>query len=107
MTLPDNNTQRALFADPETLYSQATDQVSADLKGEMAILNLQSKTYFGVAGVGAFIWGKLETPTDFARLTQAVAAEFDVESKQCDADVTKFLEKLATLGLLKFQLNKN
>ena len=107
MTLPDTDTRKALFADPEMLYSRATDQVSADLNGDMAILNLQTKTYFGVAGVGAFIWRKLEIPTNFQRLTQAVAAEFEVGSAQCDADVTEFLEKLASLGLLKFQLSKN
>ena len=106
MTLPDTDARKALFADPETLYSRVTDQVSADLNGDMAILNLQTKTYFGVAGVGAFIWRKLEVPTDFASLTQAVAAEFEVGSAQCNADVIRFLEKLASLGLLEFQRNK-
>lgn len=91
----------ALFADPATLFSRATDQVSADLNGDMAILNLQTKTYFGLAGVGAFIWQKLEEPTDFANLTQAVLDEFDVESERCSADVAAFLEKLASLGLLR------
>ena len=109
MTLPDNYAQKALFADPETLYSQATDQVSADLNGDMAILNLQTKTYFGLADVGAFIWKKLETPTDFASLTQAVVAEFEVTTDRCSQDVTAFLEKLASLGLLKLRTapNKN
>ena len=106
MTLPDTDARKALFADPETLYSRATDQVSADLNGDMAILNLQTKTYFGVAEVGALIWRKLEVPTDFASLTQAVTAEFEVGSAQCDADVTRFLEKLASLGLIEFQRSK-
>ena len=107
MTLPDINAQKAMFADPETLYSQETDQVAADMNGDIAILNLHTKTYFGVAGAGAFIWRKLEIPTNFGDLTQAIVAEFDVGPAQCEADVTKFLEKLASLGLLKFQLSKN
>lgn len=101
MTLPDTDERKALFADPATLFSRATDQVSADLNGDMAILNLHTKTYFGLAGVGAFIWQQLEVPTEFASLTQGVVAEFEIEPAQCSADVAFFLEKLTSLGLLK------
>lgn len=90
-----------MFEDPSTLFSRAIDQVSADLNGDMAILNLKTKTYFGLAGVGAFIWQKLEVPTDFASLTAAVMAEFEVEPAQCRADVAALLEKLTSIGLLK------
>ena len=90
----------AIFADPGTLFSRATDQVSADLNGDMAILNLQTKTYFGLAGVGAFIWQGLEVPTDFASLAQVVVAEFNVEERQCRVDLAIFIEKLYSLGLL-------
>ena len=91
----------ALFADPGMLFSRATEQISVDLKGDIAILNLKTKTYFGLAEVGAFIWQKLENPTDLPSLTQAVEDEFEVESEPCSADVTVFLEKLASLGLLR------
>jgi hypothetical protein len=93
----------AMLADPDTLFSRATDQVSADLNGDMAILNLQTKTYFGLTGVGAFIWQKLEKPTDIAALTQAIAEQFQVEQAQCAVDAAAFLDKLASLGLLKIQ----
>ena len=103
MTLPDNDARKALLADPGTLYSRATDQVSADLNGDMAILNLETKTYFGLAGVSAFIWQKLEQPTHLAQLTQAIQDEFEVEEMQCKADAAIFLNKLDSLGLLKIQ----
>ena len=90
----------APFTHPGMVFSRATDQVSADLNGDIAILNLRTKNYFGVAGVGAFIWQKLETPTDFASLTQAVVDEFDVERGQCSTEVSKFLQELNASGLL-------
>ena len=89
-----------MFADPLTLFSRATDQVSADLNGDLAILNLKTKTYFGLADVGAFIWQQLETPTNFAGLTQAVETEFEVKAEQCCSDVMALLAKLSSLGLL-------
>ena len=101
MTLPDIANRNALFADPVALFSRATDQVSADLNGDMAILNLQTKTYFGLAGVGAFIWRQLEFPTGLASLTQAVVAEFEVEPAQCNLDTAEFLNNLASFGLLE------
>ena len=104
MEIPELSQDDAMFADPGALFSRATDQVSADLNGDMAILNLQTKTYFGLAGVGAFIWQKLETPTDFASLTQAVVDEFDVEVEQCRLDITNFLEKLASIQIIKIHI---
>ena len=106
MAIPESDERTALFADPDTLFSRATDQVSADLNGEMAILNLQTKTYFGLADVGAFIWQKLEVPTDLANLTQAVVTEFEVEVEQCNADVTAFLDRLSALSLLTVKSGK-
>ena len=38
------------------------DQVSADLSGEAAILNLKSSTYFGLNTVGASIWKLIQEP---------------------------------------------
>lgn len=105
MTLPETDSRKALFADPDTLFSRSTDQVSADLNGDMAILNLQTKTYFGLAEVGAFIWQQLEVPTSLVNLTQSVVAEFEVEPSSCSADVTVFLGKLASLGLLRISPN--
>ena len=100
MALPNTDARKALFAHPETLYTRATHQVSADLNGDMAILNLQTKTYYGLAGVGAFIWRKLEVPTDYASLTQAVMEEFEIDRTQCRLDVASFLEKLDSIALL-------
>ena len=101
MTKSGTENLEAMFSDPDTLFSRATDQVSADLNGDMAILNLKTKTYFGLASVGAFIWQKLETPMDFASLTQAVLDEYEVEMAPCCSDVTALLEKLTSIGLLK------
>lgn len=99
--LTTNDDQTAIFADPATLFSRATDQVSADLNGDMAILNLQTKTYFGLEGVGAFIWQRLEVPTDLVSLTQAVMDEYEVDWERCSADVANLLQKLSSIGLLR------
>ena len=76
------------------------DQLSCELNGEIAILNLKSKLYFGLTDVGAFIWQLLESRTDMATLAHAVTAEFAIDAARCAADVEAFLEDLNRAGLL-------
>ena len=90
-----------MIADPNTLISRIPDQLSVELDGEIAILNLKSKLYFGLTDVGAFIWNLLETPIDLAALAQAVSAQFDVETAQAAADAESFLAELDGAGLLQ------
>ena len=92
-----------MFAESGVLLSRVTDQLSCELNGEIAILNLKSKLYFGLTDVGAFIWTLLEAPTDKAALRQAVAEEFDVDAVQCAADVESFLQDLDKAGLLQIE----
>jgi hypothetical protein len=40
-----------------TTVKQSTEQVSCNLNGEIAILNLKSTLYFRLDEVGACIWG--------------------------------------------------
>ena len=90
-----------MIADPNTLISRIPDQLSVELDGEIAILNLKSKLYFGLTDVGAFIWNLLETPIDLAALAQAVSERFDVETAQASADAESFLAELDGAGLLQ------
>lgn len=90
-----------MFADPATLISRIPDQLSVELDGEIAILNLKSKLYFGVTDVGAFIWNLLETPTTLPALAQAVSDQFDVEPAQAATDAEAFLNRLSQAGLVR------
>ena len=77
--------------------------MSVELDGEITILNLKSKLYFGLADVGAFIWNLLETPTNIGDLALAVAAEFDVDLTSCASDIERFLNALAQARLLHIE----
>ena len=89
-----------MFAEPNVLISRVADQLSVELDGEIATLNLKSKLYFGLTDVGAFIWNLLETPTSLALLGKAVSEHFDVDIEQATADAELFLAELDRAGLL-------
>ena len=54
-----------------TIFRRSSRQVSCDLNGEAAILQLDQSVYFGLQGVGAQVWLALETPQSLADLVAA------------------------------------
>lgn len=95
-----------MFAEPNVLISRVADQLSVELDGEIAILNLKSKLYFGLTDVGAFIWNLLETPTSLALLGKAVSEQFDVDIEPSTADAQRFLAELDRAGLIQIDATR-
>ena len=52
-------------------------------------------------GVAAFLWKKLETPTDRDSLVEALLAEYDVEKARAENDVDAFLAQLREKNFLE------
>jgi len=83
------------------------DQVSCDLSGEAAILNLKSGVYFGLNTVGASIWKLIQEPRSVKEIQDAIQEEYDVEPDQCEHDVMELLQELSTHGLIEIVDEKN
>jgi len=79
----------------------AKDQVSCDLAGETAILNVKSGVYYGLDTVGARIWNLMQEPRAVAEIQDAIVGEYDVEPERCARDLVDLLEKLLTEGLIE------
>jgi len=47
---------------PESIVVVSKDQISCDLAGEAAILELKSGTYFGLDEIGATVWNVIVQP---------------------------------------------
>jgi hypothetical protein len=79
----------------------ARDQVSSDLGGEAAILSLKNETYYGLNPVAARVWALIQTPTTARDISEALAAEYDVEPERSARDVLALLQRLADEGLIE------
>jgi hypothetical protein len=77
------------------------DQVSADLSGEAAILNLKSGVYFGLNMVGASIWKLIQEPRSVNEINDALVQEYDVDPDQCEKDLLALLEELLSKELIE------
>jgi hypothetical protein len=77
------------------------DQVSCDLAGEAAILNIKNGVYYGLDPVGARIWNLVQEPRAVAEIQNAITSEYDVEPERCARDLVDLLEKLLAEGLIE------
>jgi Coenzyme PQQ synthesis protein D (PqqD) len=82
----------------------AKDQVSCDLAGEAAILNIKSGVYYGLDPVGARIWNLMQEPRAVVEIQNAITDEYDVEPERCARDLVSLLEKLLAEGLIELKV---
>lgn len=77
------------------------DQVSCDLSGESAILNLKAGVYYGLNEVGTRIWKLIQEPRRVGDLRDAILEEYEVEPDRCEADILFLLQALLDNGLME------
>lgn len=76
-------------------------QVSSDLGGEAAILDLEGGVYYGLDEVGARIWEMIQEPRPASEVRDALLEEYDVEPERCERDLLALLERLAEERLIE------
>jgi len=84
-----------------TVVVAAKDQVSCDLAGEAAILNIKNGVYYGLDPVGARIWNLVQKPRAVSDIYNTLTNEYDVEPERCARDLIVLLEKLLAEGLIE------
>jgi Coenzyme PQQ synthesis protein D (PqqD) len=84
-----------------TTVVRVSDLVTAPLGKEIAMLNIDSGSYFVLDEIAAAIWARLESPITPARICDDLRQRYDVAPAQCEADVLTFLGMLHAKGLLR------
>ena|ERR1700674_3309878 len=79
------------------------DQVSSDLAGETAILNLKNGVYYGLDPVGSRLWTLVQEPTTFGEIRDALLGHYDVDKGTLESDIRDLLNQLAEHGLVDIQ----
>jgi hypothetical protein len=81
----------------------AKDQVSSDLGGEVAILDLKAGVYYGLDAVGARIWSLIQEPRTVNEIRDILLEEYEVEPERCERDLLVLLQRLADEGLIEVE----
>jgi hypothetical protein len=85
----------------DSIVSVAADQVSCELEGEAAILNLKSGAYHGLDPIGATVWNLLANPIAVHQIVDAMIAQYEVTRPRCERDLLALLVKLDQRGLIQ------
>jgi hypothetical protein len=78
-------------------------QISADLAGEAAILNVETGMYFSLNPVGARIWELIQKPATVEQIRDGIVSEYEVSSEQAEKDIAILLSNMAEHGLVEFE----
>jgi Coenzyme PQQ synthesis protein D (PqqD) len=71
------------------------------LDREMAILNVQNGTYYGLDPVGVFIWSLMQRPTSVRELRDAMLRKYDVDEQRCERELLDLLQRMRSEGLVE------
>ncbi len=88
---------------PSSIVRASEDQVSCELDGEAAILDLKQEVYYGLNPVGAAVWALIAEPRRVDEIERALLAEFEVAPEQCARDLRELLGELAERGLVRIE----
>mgnify|MGYP001495112409 CR=1 FL=1 len=89
---------------PENVkYKLSSKLVSSEVTGETVILDYEAGKYFGLEGVGGFVWSLIQKngPVGLADLCREVTAEYDIDEATCIADLQALMVNLKKNGLIE------
>ncbi len=84
----------------EHRYGQSSGLLAADMDGDLVMLSMERGDYYGVSGIGPFIWKLLETPKTVTELVAFICDEYEVDVDRARADVETFLSQLSDGGMV-------
>lgn len=90
------------FSD-DSRIAVSVDQISCDLAGEAAILNLKNSVYYGLDPVGSSVWSLIQEPKTLAEIRVALLSIYDVDSRELDSDLQALLTQLSEHGLIEIR----
>jgi len=77
------------------------DIIATDMDGETVMMSIEQGRYFGLSGVGPFLWNLLAEPMSVDELCTRVLQDYDVDEATCRTDVSTFVDELLDKGVLR------
>jgi hypothetical protein len=78
-----------------TLITRSTGLLTAAVRSETVMMNVESGRYFGLDDIGSVIWEHLGTPCQFGKLVDTLVADYDADRAVIAEDVRKLLSIMA------------
>lgn len=86
-----------------TMVNQAKGAIVSDMAGEKVMLSVKNGKYYNLGNIGGAIWDYIESPLSVKELVQKLKEVFEVDTEECNKEVTIFLEQLYSEGLIEIK----
>jgi hypothetical protein len=83
-----------------TVFTRSTAPLTAEVDGELVMLDPSTSDYFGLDGVGLRIWELCAEPQSIDSLVAVLTTEYDVDAATCESEVRAFVADLESSGLI-------
>jgi len=87
----------------ESVVKVAKERLCRSIDKEIAILNLQNSTYYGLDPVGAYVWSLMQRPTSVRELRDAMLKKYEVDEQRCERELLDLLQMMRREGLVEVQ----
>lgn len=84
----------------DSIVVASSDQVSCNLSGEAAILNMRNGEYCGLNAVGTRVWKLIQEAHSVSEVRDVIMAEYEVDAETCEKDLIELLNDLEARELL-------
>lgn len=85
----------------ETRLQRNPQLVGTQLDREQVMLNIETGSYYGLAGTAGRIWDLFEQPRSLGEVVAVLLKEYAVDEATCQASVLRFAGELQREGLLQ------
>ena len=81
----------------------ADQMLSADLDGEVVMINLSKGVYYGLEGVGSRVWELVQERRTLREMREEILTEYDVEPNRLEQDLQAVLGRMVDQGLIEVE----
>ena len=82
------------------VYAKSDIAYSAEINGRTVVLNMETRRFYHLDGVGCLIWQLLETPSTVNEVAEGISDKCEVPAAECLDDVSSFINSLCSNNLI-------
>src|ERR1700680_3519361 len=86
-----------------TIISRSPAVLSAEVDGEIVMMNIERGRYFSLDHIGSDIWRRIEPPCSFATLIDGLAADYEADRTSIVSDVKSLLRHMAKHDIVRLR----
>ncbi|MGM0883164.1 MAG: lasso peptide biosynthesis PqqD family chaperone [Bacillota bacterium] len=83
------------------LVVQSDGYLVSEMNGEKVMLSIENGKYYNLGQLGGRVWELMASPVTIQDMAKQLVTEYEIEPEECEQQVRRFLQQLASEGLIQ------